>query len=72
MKRTPARMAWQQLFTARRFLTETQKLSCFNMSRLAALKTHQAVSGKFLETQYNQEKFTTSHLGLPYNEQLRK
>jgi len=43
MNKTPKRGAWQQLFTARQFLTKTQKLSYFNMSR-------QAVSQKFSKT----------------------
>jgi len=46
MKRTPAHIAWRQLFTARRF---------FNMSRLTALKARQAVSENFLETRTHGE-----------------
>jgi len=38
MKRTLPHIAWRQLFTARRFLTKTQKLDCFNMSRMVTLK----------------------------------
>jgi len=55
MKRTPTRIAWRQLFTVRWFLTKTQKLDCFIMSRLAALKACQSVSGKFLETYHSLE-----------------
>jgi len=58
MKRTPTRIAWRQLFTIRRFLIETQKLGCFNMSCLAALKARQTVSRKFPETYHSPENHT--------------
>jgi len=52
MKRTPARIAWRQLFTARWFLIETQKLGCFNMSCQATVHAPPGVaynSGKILD-----------------------
>ena len=61
MKRTPVRIVWHHLFTARLFLIETQKLGCFNMSRLTTLKARQAVSGNFPETRTHGEFIMQRH-----------
>jgi len=62
MKRTSARIAWQQLFTAKRFLTKSYKLDCFNMSCLAALKARHVVSRKFPETYHRPEKLRVQYI----------